>query len=56
MPGQPLGEAADLELEPGSAVLIVHHVVYDMQDRLVEVDEATYPPGRWAFEKGYPIG
>ncbi|MFC8962832.1 GntR family transcriptional regulator [Streptomyces sp. NPDC057094] len=48
-------EAADLELEPGAAVLIVHHVVYDMQDRPLEFAEATYPPGRWAFEQGYPI-
>ncbi|WP_327190061.1 GntR family transcriptional regulator [Streptomyces xinghaiensis] len=49
-------EAADLELEAGSAVLIVHHVVYDLQDRPLEFAEATYPPGRWAFEQGYPIG
>jgi GntR family transcriptional regulator len=48
-------EAADLELDAGSAVLIVHHVVYDMQDRPLEFAEATYPPGRWAFEQGYPI-
>jgi GntR family transcriptional regulator len=48
-------EVADLELEPGSAVLIVHHVVYDLQDRPLEFAEATYPPGRWIFEKGYPI-
>ncbi|GAA2385738.1 GntR family transcriptional regulator [Streptomyces glaucosporus] len=48
-------EATDLELESGSAVLIVHHVVYDLQDRPLEFAEATYPPGRWIFEKGYPI-
>ncbi|MFI6486881.1 GntR family transcriptional regulator [Streptomyces sp. NPDC050564] len=50
------GEAVDLELEPGAAVLIVHHVVHDMRDRPLEFAEATYPPGRWAFEQGYPIG
>ncbi|MFD0165701.1 GntR family transcriptional regulator [Streptomyces decoyicus] len=49
-------EASDLELEPGSAVLIVHHVVYDLQDHPLEFVEATYPPHRWAFEQGYPLG
>ncbi|ANH91941.1 GntR family transcriptional regulator [Streptomyces sp. SAT1] len=48
-------EAADLELDPGSAVLVVHHVVYDVQDRALEFSEATYPPHRWAFEQGYPL-
>jgi GntR family transcriptional regulator len=48
-------EAADLHLESSSAVLIVHHVVYDLQDRPLEFAEATYPPGRWAFEQGYPL-
>ncbi|MFF3257373.1 GntR family transcriptional regulator [Actinacidiphila glaucinigra] len=48
-------EAADLGLEPGSAVLIVHHVVYDLQDQPIEFAEATYPPDRWAFEQGYPL-
>ncbi|MFI0709622.1 GntR family transcriptional regulator [Streptomyces inhibens] len=49
-------EAAGLELAPGSAVLIVHHVVHDMKDHPLEFVEATYPPGHWAFEQGYPIG
>ncbi len=49
-------EVSDLELDPGSAVLIVHHVVFDLQDRPLEFAEATYPPNRWAFEQGYPIG
>ncbi|MET9860627.1 GntR family transcriptional regulator [Streptomyces smyrnaeus] len=48
-------EASDLALAPGSAVLIVHHVVYDLRDRPLEFAEATYPPGRWAFEQGYPL-
>jgi GntR family transcriptional regulator len=48
-------EAEDLQLDPGSAVLIVHHVVYDLQDRPLEFAEATYPPHRWAFEQGYPL-
>ena len=49
------GEAADLGLPAGSPVLIVHHVVYDLQDRPLEFAEATYPPERWAFEQGYPL-
>ncbi|MFG2815006.1 GntR family transcriptional regulator [Streptomyces sp. NPDC048410] len=48
-------EAADLRLEQGSAVLVVHHVVFDLQDRPLEFAEATYPPHRWAFEQGYPL-
>ncbi|MCM2420216.1 GntR family transcriptional regulator [Streptomyces sp. RKAG293] len=48
-------ETADLSLRPSSAVLIVHHVVYDMQDQPLEFAEATYPPDRWAFEQGYPL-
>lgn len=48
-------EASDLGLPSTSAVLIVHHVVYDLQDRPLEFAEATYPPNRWAFEQGYPL-
>ncbi|MFI0943843.1 GntR family transcriptional regulator [Streptomyces sp. NPDC021020] len=48
-------EAADLELPQGSPVLVVHHVVYDLQDHPLEFAEATYPPDRWAFEQGYPL-
>ncbi|MET7697580.1 GntR family transcriptional regulator [Streptomyces sp. NPDC005485] len=48
-------EVADLRLESSAPVLIVHHVVYDLQDRPLEFAEATYPPGRWAFEQGYPL-
>lgn len=48
-------EAADLGLSQGSPVLIVHHVVYDLQDRPLEFAEATYPPDRWAFEQGYQL-
>lgn len=48
-------EASDLRLEPGTAVLVVHHVVFDLQDRPLEFAEATYPPHRWAFEQGYPL-
>ncbi|MEU0806050.1 GntR family transcriptional regulator [Streptomyces sp. NPDC005970] len=49
-------ETADLRLAPASPVLIVHHVVFDLQDRPLEFTEATYPPDRWAFEQGYPLG
>ncbi|QDY78013.1 GntR family transcriptional regulator [Streptomyces qinzhouensis] len=48
-------EAADLDLQPSSPVLVVYHVVYDLQDRALEFAEATYPPNRWAFEQGYPL-
>ncbi|MEU6736418.1 GntR family transcriptional regulator [Streptomyces physcomitrii] len=48
-------EAAALRLEPGSAVLLVRHVVFDLQDRPLEFAEATYPPNRWAFEQDYPL-
>jgi GntR family transcriptional regulator len=48
-------ESADLQLESASPVLIVHHVVYDLQDQPLEFAEATYPPDRWAFEQGYPL-
>ncbi len=49
-------EAADLRIELPAAVMVVHHVVYDLQDRPLEFAEAIYPPGRWAFEQGYPLG
>jgi DNA-binding GntR family transcriptional regulator len=48
-------EASDLRLTGGSAVLIAHHVVYDLQDQPLEFAEATYPPERWAFEQGHPL-
>jgi GntR family transcriptional regulator len=48
-------EVSDLQLEPGSAALVIHHVVYDLQDRPLEFAEATYPPHRWAFEQGYSL-
>ncbi|MGW0960293.1 GntR family transcriptional regulator [Streptomyces gelaticus] len=48
-------EATRLRLESGSAVLVVHHVVFDLQDQPLEFAEATYPPHRWAFEQGYPL-
>ncbi|KUF20090.1 GntR family transcriptional regulator [Streptomyces silvensis] len=49
-------EAAELVLRLPAAVLVVQHVVYDLQDRPLEFVEAVYPPGRWAFEQGYPLG
>ncbi|MFF1711109.1 GntR family transcriptional regulator [Streptomyces sp. NPDC058268] len=49
-------EGDELGLELPAAVLVVHHVVYDLQDRPLEFAEAVYPPGRWAFEQGYPLG
>lgn len=48
-------EAEEFGIELPAAVMVVHHVVYDLQDRPLEFAEAAYPPGRWAFEQGYPI-
>ncbi|THA72597.1 GntR family transcriptional regulator [Streptomyces sp. A0958] len=48
-------EAEELHLAPAAAVLIVHHVVYDLRGHPLEFTEATYPPHRWAFEQGYPL-
>ncbi|GAA2316790.1 GntR family transcriptional regulator [Streptomyces kunmingensis] len=48
-------EATDLHLPSLAAVLVVHHVVRDLQDRPLEFAEATYPPNKWAFEQGYPL-
>jgi GntR family transcriptional regulator len=49
-------ELRALALEAPAAVLVVRHVVYDLQDQALEFVEAVYPPGSWAFEQGYPIG
>jgi GntR family transcriptional regulator len=48
-------EARELRLDEPSAVLVVHHIVYDANERPLEVADAVYPPGRWTFEQDYPI-
>jgi DNA-binding GntR family transcriptional regulator len=48
-------ERERLRLGRPAAVLLVHHVVYDSEDRPLEFTEAVYPPGRWAFDATYPI-
>jgi DNA-binding GntR family transcriptional regulator len=48
-------EARELRLDKPVAVLVVHHIVYDVHERPLEVAEAVYPPGRWTFEQDYPI-
>lgn len=44
-----------LRLDDPAAVLLVHHLVYDHDDRPLEFAEAIYPPGRWAFDATYPV-
>ncbi|GAA3298357.1 GntR family transcriptional regulator [Dactylosporangium vinaceum] len=48
-------ERTRLRLDEPAAVLVVHHLVYDADDRPLEFTEAVYPPGRWAFDATYPI-
>jgi DNA-binding GntR family transcriptional regulator len=49
-------ERTELEL-PGraAAVLVVHHVVFDVNDRALECVEAVYPPDRRTFEQQYSV-
>ncbi len=44
-----------LNLAEPAAVLVYRLVAYDAADAPVQFDEATYPPGRWAFRQEYPI-
>lgn len=44
-----------LQLSRPSAVLVYWLTVFDDQDVPMQFDEATYPPGRWAFRQEYPI-
>ncbi|TJZ42888.1 UTRA domain-containing protein [Streptomyces piniterrae] len=39
-------EAAELELPPGSAVLLLRKVSYDVQDRVVEISDVVLPGDR----------
>ncbi len=48
-------EARELHLDTPAAVLVVHHIVYDGNERPLEVAEAVYPPDGWTFEQDYPI-
>lgn len=49
-------EATELQLGEGpTAVLLVHHTVFDQDGRPLEFAEAVYPPGRWMFEDHYPL-
>jgi DNA-binding GntR family transcriptional regulator len=38
-----------------AAVLVVRHVVYDMDERPLEFVEAVYPPDAWTYEDHYVI-
>ncbi|MGW6425855.1 GntR family transcriptional regulator [Nocardia sp. NPDC055053] len=48
-------ECVDLQLDPGSAVLVYWLVAYGPGERALQVDEAIYPPETWAFRQEYPI-
>jgi len=50
------GDECDLlRLEGPAAVLVVYHLVYDMDDRPLEFVEAICPPDSWTFEQEYSI-
>jgi len=38
-----------------SAVLVYRLTIFDDRDVPMQFDEATYPPGRWAFRQEYPL-
>jgi DNA-binding GntR family transcriptional regulator len=48
-------ERRALRLPRPAAVLVYWLVVYDADDMPMQFDEATYPPGRWAFRQEYPL-
>jgi GntR family transcriptional regulator len=48
-------ECAALALTDPAAVLVVYHLVYDMDDRPLEFVEAICPPESWSFEQEYSI-
>jgi GntR family transcriptional regulator len=48
-------ECSALTLPEPAAVLVIFHLVYDMEDRPLEFVEATCPPESWTFEQEYPI-
>jgi len=50
-------EAGELRLAEGTQtpVLTVQHVLLDSHDRPLEFAEATYPPGRWTYEREYAL-
>ena len=48
-------ECTMLALTAPAAVLVVYHLVYDMDDRPLEFVEAICPPESWTFEQEYSI-
>jgi DNA-binding GntR family transcriptional regulator len=48
-------EAEHLGLAEPAAVLVYRLTAYDGADAPVQLDEATYPPDRWAFRQEYPL-
>jgi GntR family transcriptional regulator len=44
-----------LALTAPAPVLVIYHLVYDMDDRPLEFVEATCPPDSWSFEQEYSI-
>jgi GntR family transcriptional regulator len=48
-------ECTRLDLTDPAAVLVIYHLVYDMDDRPLEFVEAICPPDAWSFEQEYSI-
>jgi GntR family transcriptional regulator len=48
-------ESRLLGLREPAAVLIIYHLIYDMDDRPLEFVEAVCPPDSWTFEQEYSI-
>lgn len=45
-----------LGLARPSAVLVYRLTVHDVDDAVLQYDEACYPPGSWMFRQEYPFG
>lgn len=45
-----------LGLARPSAVLVYRLTVHDVDDAVLQYDEACYPPGQWMFRQEYPFG
>lgn len=48
-------EARLLGLEPSAPVLAYELIAWDAAGVIVQFDESTYPPGRWAFSQEYAL-
>lgn len=48
-------EPSALGIGEGSPVLVYWLTLFDGDDAPIQFDEATYPPGRWAFRQEYSL-